>query len=319
MPDNTTMLSRPVFLVGAERGGTTMLRLMLDHHPKITWLNEFEYSVVKIPEKEGQWPDLPAYYEWLDSHRIFRATGFTIDRSLDYPHLVDSFLRQRLERSGKPIIGATVHYDFHKLLRIWPDAVFIHNVRDPRDVGRSVIVQGWAGNLYTAVSQWIEAERHWDQMCKTLPEDRRVEVQFENVIADPQTHLTRICELIGVPYDPAMLSYPEGTTFDLPDPKLTLQWKRKLSEHEIQLAEARLGDMLEQRGFEPSGLAPLEVSPKMLQELLRQDTSYRRRFRIRRYGFVLWSIYAVLKRLPFKGLRRRVRLRLNDIDRSHLK
>lgn len=42
---NIDLVSEPIFLVGAERSGTTVLRLMLDHHPKIAWCSEFEYAV----------------------------------------------------------------------------------------------------------------------------------------------------------------------------------------------------------------------------------------------------------------------------------
>lgn len=41
----SSFVEKPIFLVGAERSGTTVLRLMLDHHPQIAWCNEFEYVV----------------------------------------------------------------------------------------------------------------------------------------------------------------------------------------------------------------------------------------------------------------------------------
>ncbi|MEQ9237509.1 sulfotransferase family protein [Coleofasciculus sp. E2-BRE-01] len=146
-------VDKPIFLVGAERSGTTVLRLMLDHHPQIAWCYEFEYVVDQISDN-GDFPQLEAYYEWLETHRIFQSTGFEIDRSLSYPQLANSFLCQRcqrLDRTGKPLVGATVHRHFDRLLQIWPNARFIH-----------------------------------------------------------------------VPYDQAMLSYPQTTPYSLPDPKLML-------------------------------------------------------------------------------------------------
>lgn len=53
--DNYEFISKPVFLVGAERSGTTVLRLMLDHHPQIAFNNEFEYAVDLVSD-EGKWP-----------------------------------------------------------------------------------------------------------------------------------------------------------------------------------------------------------------------------------------------------------------------
>ena len=69
----------PFFLVGAERSGTTLLRLMLSHHPQIAWCQEFEYVVDKI-SPTGEFPLLTEYNELLESHRIFQDSGFVINK-----------------------------------------------------------------------------------------------------------------------------------------------------------------------------------------------------------------------------------------------
>lgn len=111
----------PAFLVGSERSGTTMLRLMLDHHPMLVWQDEFEFAVDMI-SPDGGFPDMGYYREWLSLHRIFLASGFTIDPTLDYARLIRGFLEQRRSRDGKPIVGATVHRHFDRLLHLWPEA-----------------------------------------------------------------------------------------------------------------------------------------------------------------------------------------------------
>ena len=80
----------PYFLIGAERSGTTLLRLMLDGHPLISWTHEFEYAVDQVISPNS-WPDMSSYIDWLATDRIFLSTGFCIDRSLDYPSLIKSF------------------------------------------------------------------------------------------------------------------------------------------------------------------------------------------------------------------------------------
>jgi len=169
---------------------------MLGSHPKIAWCNEFEYAVDRISQS-GDWPNLDEYYEWLASHRIFLATGFEIDRSLTYPQLVNSFLVQKRDLEHKPIVGATVHRHFDRLLRIWPDARFIHLLRDGRDVARSCIGMGWAGNVWTGVGRWIEAECLWEQLSQIIPAERKIEVTYETLISEPVNTLTRLCEFIG--------------------------------------------------------------------------------------------------------------------------
>lgn len=313
------LLEKPTFLVGAERSGTTLLRLMLDHHPKICWCNEFEYSVDRVAD-DGTFPQLEAYYEWLEIHRIFRATGFTIDRDLNYPHLVDSFLRQRQANSGgKSVVGATVHRHFDRLLKVWPDARFIKIVRDGRDVARSCIGMNWAGNVWTGVERWIEAENLWLKLVKLLPADRYIELNYEDAIVDPEGVLHRVCEFMDVAYDPAMLTYPEDTTYSAPDPKLISQWRRKLSEHEIQLVESRISDMLVERGYELSGLPIIEVPSQEIRQLRFQCYWKRALGRVQRNGLPLFIMDYFARRLGYKPFERYVALQVNRKAEAWLK
>jgi hypothetical protein len=311
-------VSQPIFLVGSERSGTTLLRLMLDHHPQLAWCNEFEY-VVDLVASDGKWPELADYYEWLETHRIFQATKFAIVPDLDYPELVNSFLLQKLERTGKPFVGATVHRHFDRLLHIWPDARFIHIIRDGRDVARSYIDMGWAGNVWTGASGWIEAEQLWQELSTTIPPERRTDLIYEDLIADPQKSLTRLCEFIGVPYDPQMLAYPEDTTYDAPNPKLTQQWRRKLSETEIQLAESRMADMLVERGYDLSGLPSLNVTPSMANNLKFNDWWGRLQFRVKHYGLPLVVADNIARNLGLKSWEKNLKLKFNSINANLIK
>jgi len=312
------VVEKPIFLVGAERSGTTVLRLMLDHHPQIAWCYEFEYVVDQISD-HGNFPQLEVYYEWLETHRIFQSTGFEIDRSLSYPQLANSFLCQKRDRTGKPLVGATVHHHFDRLLQIWPNARFIHLLRDGRDVARSCIGMGWAGNVWTGVERWIEAEHLWARLSKNLSSEQLIEITYETLIAKPVETLTDLCNFIGVPYNPAMLSYPQTTPYSLPDSKLIGQWRRKLSEHEIQLVESRISDMLVERGYQLSEFPQLQIPPDMEQRLRLQDWWARVRYRIQRYGITLFLSDYLSRRLKLNLWQKVVKQKLNNIDSSKIK
>ncbi len=45
MSTTIPQIDQQLSLVGAERSGTTVLRLMLSYDPTIAWLSEFEYAV----------------------------------------------------------------------------------------------------------------------------------------------------------------------------------------------------------------------------------------------------------------------------------
>jgi hypothetical protein len=312
-------LLNPVhFLVGAERSGTTLLRLLLDHHPEIAWSSEFEYSVDKLPGDAG-FPDMDGYLQWLQRDRIFRMHGWQIDGALPYPALMDSFLRQK--RGRKKVIGATVHRNFKKLLRIWPHARFIYLLRDGRDVARSWVAMGWSGNMWSAMDGWLAAELGWQELRATLPEDRWIEIRHEDLVSEPAKTLTRICLFLGTEFDEAMFEYVRtpGTTYQLPDSRLAQQWKNKQSQDEIRQAEARAGALLHARGYELSGLPPLEITPAMERHLRLQNRMARLKHRVGEYGWPLTVGAAVSRRLRLCPMQYYFEARINRIVNANLK
>ena len=304
--------------MGAERSGTTLLRLMLDHHPKISFFSEFEFVVDRIAP-DGALPDLADFREYLSVHRNFRSSGFTMDEGLDYVGLVRSFLNQKQAKDGKPVVGATVHFGFEHLDRLWPDARFVHLVRDGRDVARSTIGMGWAGNFYKGVEPWILAERTWAQLRARLPEERCMTVRYEDLVLDARGVLERTCAFIGVPFDEAMFDYAHNSTYDAPDPKLVSQWRRKASPKEVRLAESRIRHMLEERGYELSSFSPHSPSPLERAYLRAQDRLYRAKFRLDRYTLPVFVEDFVSRRLHLDAWQRKVKLKINAIEERHLK
>ena len=67
----------PFFLVGSERSGTTLLRLMLDHHPTIAVPHEFEFAVTLVGD-DGSLPEIGIYHSYLEGDNAFRRSGFSV-------------------------------------------------------------------------------------------------------------------------------------------------------------------------------------------------------------------------------------------------
>jgi len=312
------MSTAPTFLVGAERSGSTMLRLMLDRHSRIAWLNEFEYAVDRVSD-DGRTPSTTEYVDWLSQHRVFRASGLSIPVGETYAELVEGFLEQHRRRCNKVLVGATVHRHFDRLLHFWPNARFVHIVRDPRDVAASCIGMGWAGNVYCGVSRWIAAERLWQRVAASLSNDRSLTVQYESLVERPDDELSRVCRFLGVEYEPGMPSIHESSTYEAPDPKYARQWKRSMISRDIQRVEARVGALLQHTGYESSGLARWRVSAIERAALALQDRVARWTFRIRRYGFGLWVSDFFARHLRVRRWSDSTRQRINAITTAHLK
>ena len=306
------LLEAPVFMVGSARSGTSLLRLMIGHHPQIAANPEFGMAVDALGPN-GELPALEDYYAWLERDRIARLYAFDVDRRLDYAHLVDSFLRQRAVREGKPIATATVHHRYDLLPRIWPDARFLYILRDGRDVARSVIHMGWAGNVFHGCQRWIDAEERWERFRPTLPPERVLEVRYEELILEPRRELERICAFYGVAYDDAIFEYTKSSRYGEPDPDLVQQWRRKLSPFELQLLDARIGARLAARGYAPSGVPPLRVGLWLRARLALQNWAWKARFRGRRFGWGLFLLDYAARKLRIGPLERRTRARMQAI------
>jgi Sulfotransferase family len=302
----------PLFLVGSERSGTTLLRLMLDHHPEIAFAREFDFVVTRV-SAAGSPPPMPAYLDWIAT---VRGVDYAVDRSLDYCGLVNDFLRQKQAAGGgKEHVGATVHRRFERLRFLWPDARYIHLLRDPRDVARSVVQKGWAGSLYQAGEFWLEAERSWDALAPHLGPGRAIEVRYEELVVTPEHELARICAFIGVDYSEAMLDYPQDARqYPPPDPSLALQWRTKLTPREIAVVELRTGPLMVERGYAASGHPPVRIGRLGHHALLGRARLQRLRTRVGRYGPRLVAEDVAGRRLGLRALARTAQLRINTID-----
>jgi hypothetical protein len=307
------------FLVGPERAGTTMLRLMLRQHPYVAWNSESDYFVDAVTD-DGRWPPLEAYYAMLahdtryDNDRIFAGHGFVIDRNLDNPTHVRGFLEQARQRDGgRPVVGATVHRHFDRLVHVWPNAKFIKLTRDGRDVAASSKAMGWYGNLWSACERWLEAETCWDRLLAKLSPDRWIEVRYEELVARPVEVLTRMCAFIGLSYDARMLAYDASSGYAYPDAKFAYQWKRRMSPADVRLVESRTAEMLARRGYEPSGHPPMRVGPVRRRWLTLTNRLGRSRHRLRQFGLPLMAGAFFARRLGLTRLEGRVRACMNAI------
>ncbi len=307
----------PYFLIGAERSGTTLLRLMLDAHPLISWTHEFEYAVERI-DSPNSWPDSGAYIDWLSKNWNFLTSGFEIDRTLDYPSLIQSFLIQK--QGDCPIVGATCHTHYDRLLRLFPKAKFIYLLRDPRDVARSNIAMGWAGNVWTGVDRWIEAIKLWEGVKQKLEKDiSYVEIKFEQLIASPEETLSSICNFMKIDYDPKMMSYPEYTTYSKIDNRIVDKWKGKMKKREIGLVEYKCQELMTKGEYKL--ISNNMTDPTMTEKLyLRiQDRYFKIRFRMKRYGLKLFFSEYFARKLKIKRLEDQFHKKIREVDLKYIK
>lgn len=323
-PDRSTrtipgpVSDQPVFLVGAERSGTTLLRLMLDHHPRLAFQYESEYMVEHVGD-QGELPDPHKVVSRLSTDRIFLSTGFSSDVSGGYTKMAHDWLEQKRRRDGKPIVGATIHKHFDRIPYLWPKARYIHLLRDGRDVARSCVQMGWYGNAYAASDNWLEAMRNWDRLCQRVPEEQRLEVRYESLITDPVETLSTICRFLGLLFDQGMFDYVDGSTYSYPDPKLIHQWINKMPETELGIFEGKVGAELKARGYQLSGQPIVKLCPTAERRMYRRNDLGRRLFRIKRFGLKLILLETLGRKFKLARLHDWAVVRMNAIEEMHIK
>lgn len=267
----------PIFLIGAPRSGTTLLRVMLDRHPSVHICNEtyYFYYVYERRKAFGNLSDagnrLRLIGQYMETRRggglgleprlsrdILMAEGHT------YRDFFRTVLRLAAESQGKTRWGEkTPQHAFHsEVLCSWfPDSTLIHLVRDPRDVVSSLRRMPWAPNNVVANTRiWL---RHVAaaMRCETLP--NYVLVRYEDLVADPERVLRHVCERIGEPYSSSMLA-SDGTPAEGKEwwfrrayqgvtPNRVNKWRESLSEKETSIVEWLAGPQMEQFGYSCSG------------------------------------------------------------------
>ncbi|MFC5833052.1 sulfotransferase family protein [Nonomuraea insulae] len=279
------MSDRPVFVIGCPRSGTTMLQLMLHSHPHMAVPPETRF-LVPAYYRRRTWGDLR-----IDQRRHALAQWIATDRSTKFRELKidkDEFVRQAVEGPGSlgSVIGTAfrMYADrFDKarwgdkrpsyvkqvdlLLRLFPDAQFVHLIRDGRDCVASLKEMPWYTlDSFHAVSTWAEAIDAGGRLKRTLDAETYFELRYEDLTDDPMTELKKLCHFLDEEFSPSMISPREAASMAVPQHKVwhsnthrevtrsrVGSWANRLDDWEIALCEHMLGDRLESMGYELTG------------------------------------------------------------------
>jgi hypothetical protein len=213
----------PFFVVGCPRSGTTLLRWMLEEHPRLAIPPEAEWLVEVAPhwseerheqvldEIIGHW----RYPDWELPAEEARA-AVARRRPTSYAELVATLFGLYAARQGKPRWGDktpsnVLHLDL--LDRLFGDAVFVHVIRDGREVAASLTEQGWTdAGIVDHADWWRECVTAGRLAGRRLGPERYCEIRLEDLVADPEKGLRRVCAGIGEPYTPRMLGYTRRST-----------------------------------------------------------------------------------------------------------
>lgn len=190
--------TRPVFVVGMMRSGTSLVEQIIASHPQAAGAGELQFwgmEEYKHPEMLRQrLPDAASSAKLAESYLKVLAR-----HSADATRVVD-------KTPGNADYLGLLHW-------VFPRARFIYMRRDPVDTCLSCYFQNFFNaapftmDLQDLAHYYREHHRlvaHWRSV---LPEDVFLEVPYAGLVADQEGWSRKIIEFIGLPWDPRVLEF----------------------------------------------------------------------------------------------------------------
>lgn len=271
MTNSQPSIDRPIFVIGAQRGGTTMFYRRLSTHPDLAAFTNLTarfprspllaraYALVRHSQKVSEANEIWRWGIERDEER--RSAADANPRVVAYLHQV---VRTLCRSSAKPRFvnkspSNSLRVDF--LDAAFPDARFIHILRDGRPAavsgylavtgGRIRPVRLSAEDLARQLSPLELAGLSWQRCVETarsklaeLPPERWLEIRYEDMLDDPQRQFRRALELLGLPFDEGMVEQMSAGIRNSAD-----KWRSQIDAEQRRALEAVIGPTMQALGY----------------------------------------------------------------------
>lgn len=290
------------FLVAKDRSGTTLLQTMLDSHPHICAPLESRF-VLHLKQKYQNKKHWNSKLKAQFIKDLFLEQKMVLLWELDLENLkkrianlpekttygeickqvyVSSKSFHPKENSKLIVDKNPIYAIMIPLLKeIYPDAKFIHLVRDYRGNVNSIF------NLFKKISikklgqSWVMTNKEIEKEKSFQPENF-ITLRYEDLLDNPERELTRLTDFFGLEFHPNMLNYHERISEAIsayvnrsPNEKVRIvreigiatvhknlskplknsfkdKWKETFSKKQIEILEQYCGAFAEKYGYKPT-------------------------------------------------------------------
>lgn len=297
---NVGNITSPVIILGSERSGTNLLRVILHSHSEIVSPPPAGFIDALMPIQARYFPEgRPDYLSQLiDDVIVMTKTHHDPwDINLD----AEAIKERLADQSSLLNIFCTVNdiYAEQKGRRLWvskepglfkyirevaefiPDAKFVYLVRDGRDVAASML-HGHLHefHMYYAAHSWVSTQR----FCLAAMADPAIKsrihiMKYEGLLEDPQIEVSKLMQFVGLPYEARQLDFHKNKNvveyasksrfwknLSKPIDRNNMgRYKQKLSAKEIGIFETVARGELSALGYQPETTEDMVISPQELR------------------------------------------------------
>lgn len=247
----------PIIILGNNRSGTSLLRLMLTCHKKIIIPPESHFMLWNH-DKYHLWKSSDGYdlfltdlfsstkFETWELDRIELERFLHIRKPLFYSELVaDVYIYYGLKNDKEAAFWGDKNSLWVEKLPVlyllFNEAKFIHIVRDGRDIATSYInlnrhVGGgskYFPKLPTQIEQiaelWNNNIRSISNFLSGVPAQNYIEIKYEDLILANEATIDKILGFLGLPPSQSVFLYYEINKVKNYEPRDFLGWKEKLN------------------------------------------------------------------------------------------
>jgi hypothetical protein len=267
----------PLLILGVRRSGTTLLRVMLDRHSALAVPDE-SYFIPQLADRHLRHVDpddfiddlrrLNTLAEWdvpLEQVRARLSERMPIGAAIGTVYAVYANERGK-ERWG----DKTPMYmqNLRLLERLFPDALFLHLIRDGRDAAMSflsmpkgIVTETWMHPRTAAdfACQWRSEVSAARRLGRRVGRERYLEVRYETLVADVEPVLQAVCRFARLPYEPGLADYagnvdvsakPHQQSLTRPPTPGLRDWRTQMSAEDVAAFERLAGELLRELGYE---------------------------------------------------------------------
>lgn len=261
----------PFFIGGADRSGLGLVGEMLERHPSLAISRRTNLWTFYL-DRFGDLAEPDNLDRCLDTMLSFtRIRAMNPDRSRLVRDFVAGddqsyFALFRLLGSGyAESVGKTrwgdkslnSERDAVRILEAYPDAVMIHVVRDPRDRHASMTLHrgGRRSGVFGSIAVWANSARLAVGNAERFP-GRYLVLRYEDLVDSPERELRRVLDLVGEPFDRAVLEIDDAHSIDASAAGQRAlsrssigRYERDVPAREVALIERALGSGMTRLGY----------------------------------------------------------------------